>query len=234
MPHSTLTDLFDKYGRTARLFPALLCLPPYLLIDQDVLSKYFPATITSGIFVTLGDVSLSVVLLYLLVQVNRMVSKLLFEDRRAFPTTQALMPGGAGLSDQYRSRIALKVNADFRLSLPDTHAVALDREAAEQRCAEIGSQIVNRVAKGRLLYQHNIEYGFVRNLLGGCVLSFAVSCVAACAFRWVVPDHARLIFSLALATAYFIPLLFSRWILGYFSRAYAHILFREYVGDGLV
>lgn len=227
---SALGQYFDEYGQKARLAPALLCLPPYLLIGHLIIWPLIDPSIRGALAITAGDLTYSIVILYLMIQVHRLVSKLLFEDRNGFPTTEALMPHG-WLSHEYRAAVAERASKDFSVCLPDAAAVAADGAESVRRCEEIGSLIVGKVGKGRLLHQHNVEYGFWRNLLGGAVLATITSGAALVAFKWISPNSKALIVAMILFAVYSLLSLCAKPLLRHFSREYARILFREYLGS---
>ena len=229
---SHMNSLFNEYGRKARLFPALLCSLPFLLLLHFAISPHIDSSLTSKLFVMItGDISFAVVLTYLLAQINRTVSKILFEDKSKFPTTQMLLPSSKELSSNFRQKIEEKVSADFKMSLPTMADEQTDLEGAKTRIKEIVSLIINKVGSGTLLLQHNIEYGFVRNLIGGSVIAFLISIVSSVIFGFVVRDHTALILGVFLTFCYLVPILFSKIILKHYSEEYARILFREYVGS---
>ena len=225
-------ELFSKYGMKARLFPALLCVPPFMLIKHLAIDPFVDPSLTSKLWlVAAGDVSLASVLIYLLAQVNRFVSKVLFEARSEFPTTRMLLPSNKELSEEFRRKLTAKAQTDFNLSLPSLADEIADTPNAKTRIKEIVGLIINRVGNGRLLLQHNIEYGFVRNLIGGAVTAVLTSIAGIILFGFVIHNKAAFIVSILLAICYSLPLLFSKPLLSNFGRAYASILFREYAGE---
>jgi len=227
-----MSDLFNEYGRKARLFPALLCLPPFLLIKHFAIDSLLDPSLAGKLFViALGDVSLAAVLIYLLSQVNRFISKTFFEDKARFPTTQMLLPSSKELSSDFRSKIESKVTTDFRLSLPNSADEMADLENARLRINEIVALIINKVGSGKLLLQHNTEYGFMRNLIGGSVISLIASVAGIVLFGLVFMNNTAYVISMALSVCYLLPLLFSRPILTRYGKDYARILFREYLGS---
>ena len=227
-----MNSLFNEYGRKARLFPALLCSLPFLLLFHFVVGPYVDPSLTSKLFVLItGGVSFAVVLTYLLSQINRTVSKLLFEDKSKFPTTQMLLPSSNELSSNFRQKIEEKVIADFKISLPNEADEQADLGVAKTRIKEVVSLMINKVGSGTLLLQHNIEYGFVRNLIGGSVIAATVSIASCILFGFIIKNHTALTLAAFLTVGYFIPIIFSRIILKSYSEEYARILFREYVGS---
>ena len=99
---------------------------------------------------------------------------------------------------------------------------------ARRRIVEIVAQIRQKVRDGYLLLQHNIEYGFARNLIGGAPLGISVSIV--CAFYFYGDSRAITLFSVALAFLWGLLLLLSKTIIGRFGVLYAKRLIQEYIG----
>jgi len=226
-----MKELFSEYGVKARLFPALLCVPPFLLLKHFAVDPFIDPSLMKLWVVAAGDVSLAAVLMYLLSQINRFVSKTLFEARAEFPTTRMLLPSCKDVSDEFRQKIDQRVRADFHLSLPTPADESASVENAKTRIMEVVSLIINKVGKGKLLLQHNIEYGFMRNFIGGAVVAFTTSFIGVLLFRFVATNKTAFVTAVVLMGIYALPIVFSRSILANYSKAYALILFREYVGE---
>jgi hypothetical protein len=90
------------------------------------------------------------------------------------------------------------------------------------------SLIRDKVKDGRLLLQHNIEYGFVRNLIGGAVIVFPLTALSAPFFYF---SHPIIFWTFLVMSAGFLTLIvFSRRILEIYGVAYAKVLIQEYMG----
>ena len=89
--------LFDEYNRKARIYPALLTALPIFLVKHYIIDQYFSFSLTQ---VILGDISMLAVLVYLFSQINRFISKILFEKKVDFPTDKALFPSSSVLSKE--------------------------------------------------------------------------------------------------------------------------------------
>lgn len=226
-----MKELFGEYGVKARLFPALLCVPPFLLLKHFAVDPFIDPSLTTLWVSVAGDVSLVAVLMYLLTQMNRFVSKALFEMKSEFPTTLMLLPSSKDLSDEFRAKIDARVRIDFQLSLPTAADERASVNNAKTRIIEIVSLIINKVGNGKLVLQHNIEYGFMRNLLGGAIISLITSAASVAIFTLIVPSKTAFITAIVLVAAYAFLLIFSKPILAHYSKAYAPILFREYLGS---
>jgi len=225
-----MLELFNTYSRKARLFPALLCLPPFLLIKLLGIDPFISSSLFHSIFgVVVGNVSLGLVLLYALTQANRFISKALFENKAKFPTTRMLLPSSTDMSVEFRKRLADKVATEFGLALPSKAKELENPGNANVRAREIISMIIAKVGSGKLLLQHNIEYGFVRNLIGGSVISLVASMSGIVLFHFVIRNDLGYILSICFSVFYLMPIVLSRIILTHYGKEYASILFREYM-----
>lgn len=226
-----MNSLFNEYGIKARVFPAILCAMPFLVLKHFLIDPYFDLSITDKLFAgIMGDISLTVILIYLLVQINRLVSKLIFENKSNFPTSQMLLASSFKISREFRSKISQKIEEDFNLSLPTLADEKSNIENAKNRISEIVHLIINKVGDGVLLLQHNIEYGFTRNLIGGSLISFVVSFACIIIFSFIFQNKIAYIISITLSVLYTVPIIFSKTILKHYSEEYARVLFREYLG----
>ena len=224
------------YSTVARVFPTLLCLPPYALayvyfVGPELQSLL--AAITSEISAMVVDASLGIVFVYLMSQVNRTVSKTLwqkfyFDGEKAMPTTRMLLSSSNDLSDEYKMQLRSQMENDFGVDLPTPEEESEDILAARKRVSEVIARVRDRVGSGRLLLQHNMEYGFVRNLIGGCTLSAPTALLLAFLLPSGQSNVAAILAGL-LAVIYTLPLLFSKWIMHHYGDAYAKVLFREYL-----
>lgn len=226
-----MNKIFDEYGIKARLFPALLCSLPFIAIKHYIVNHYIPEDVTRQFLaVAFEDISLTVVSTYLLAQVSRFVAKALFEKKKEFPTVLMLLPSSTLMSAEYRKKIGDKVTADFQLTLPDHADETQNIDNTKTRISEIVQLIINKVGPGKLLLQHNIEYGFMRNLIGGSLVCMFISIAAAVFLKVHLAEQTGFIVASSLTVIYLIPLLFSKPILRHYSNAYAPVLFREYAG----
>lgn len=222
----TLENFFNEYNLKARVFPALLTAIPLFLIKHYIINQYFSFSLTQVIF---GDVSILIILIYLFSQINRVISKSLFEVKTNFPTDKALLPSSTALSQQYRQNLGEKIKKDFNLTLPELKEENENEEDVKTRIREIVKSIINKVKDGRLLLQHNIEYGFYRNLLGGSVVASVVSLVNIFLFCLWFQNKTIAITSMVLFLVYLFVVIFHKKILKHYSEEYTQVLFREYL-----
>ena len=119
---------------------------------------------------------------------------------------------------------------DFNLNLPQALDEKLYPEETKIKIREIVGLIINKVKGGNLLLQHNIEYGFVRNLMGGSVVACIVSILNIILFKFVFMNKIVFVTSILTLLIYLMPIIFSKKILKHYADEYADKLFREYLG----
>jgi hypothetical protein len=225
---------FDKYTRKARVYPAVITLLPFLIFTLnckiDGLEKIFNNLLGVKI---LSQISVSLVLLYLLTQINRFVGKFLFEkklfnEELDLPTTLYLLPLNQEFSEQYKNKIREKVKKDFCMDLPTGEDELKDILIAKRRAAEVVGLIRQKVKDGRLLLQHNIEYGFARNLIGGAIIALFVAIFDVVFFSL---NNDKLVISLSIIITIFFSLilLMCKGIINHLAHQYAKRLFQEYL-----
>lgn len=226
-----MNKLFSEYNIKARIFPAILCSIPFLITKHFVIDPLLGTAFSNSIFsIVVGDISILVVLTYLFSQINRVLSKGMFENKSIFPTTKMLLPSGKGISSVLRQELKGKIFRDFNINLPDLAEENSDFENSLLRIKEIVGLIISKVGDGKLLLQHNIEYGFIRNFAGGSVVASVVSLINIILTK-IFYNKTALILSIVLLVIYLLSILISKLILQRFSSDYAQILFREYLGN---
>jgi len=225
---------FDKYNRTARVYPSIIILIPFLLFtiycNIDGLKDVFDDLLKVKI---IGNITISIVLLYLLVQINRFFGKFLFEknlfkDELKMPTTNFLLYSNSQFSREYKTKIRDRIYKDFKIKLPTAQEELDDTDNAKKLIVEAIGLIRQKVKNGRLLLQHNIEYGFVRNLIGGSILGLLMSLVDSFYFY---SQANKLLFGLSLGLLFCFAILLSihKPIIKHLGNQYAKRLFQEYL-----
>ncbi|GBE16457.1 hypothetical protein BMS3Abin15_00274 [bacterium BMS3Abin15] len=227
--------IFSKYGINARIAPAILCAVPFLVLYYWYLSPYL-----SGMFSFFGDlkiisdISFPVLLIFLLAQINRHVSKVLFQkfyfkEELYMPTTNFLLYSDNHYTKQYKDDFRDKVFTDFNIKLPKEPEEMKNELFARQRIVEAMSLVRKKCEKSKILLQHNIEYGFFRNLIGGSVIAAPLSLIFTI-YCYVFIHNTTATISLGLCFILFsLLILFSKNLITEYGKAYAKILFQEYI-----
>ncbi len=225
---------FDKYSRTARIYPSIIILIPFLLFtihcNIDRLKELFDDILKAKV---IGNITISIVLLYFLIQLNRFIGKYLFEKNlfeheHQMPTTNFILLHDTQFSKDYKIRIRKKIEKDFKIKLPKEHEELQDIKNARRRIVEANGLVRQKVKNGRLLLQHNIEYGFARNLIGGSIIGILMSIIDLIYF-YVQSNSLLTAISIGLTLFFAFLLALHRLIIKYLGNQYAKRLFQEYL-----
>lgn len=227
----------DIYDIFARLVPAVLVGVPLYVLYFFLLSPYIGAFLGSLLaWKIASDVTVSIAILYLVAQINRLLSKEFYEKRifqtgLYLPTTCYLMHSDVSLSDYMTRQVHDKIKRDFGIDIPSPQEEERDEGGSRQLIKESVSLIRMRVGKGQLVHQHNIEYGFARNFVGGSILGMGASIVAMAIFLWVYPDTIAASVSAFLLIIYAVVLLLGEKIIRSFGINYCEVLIQEYLAQ---
>lgn len=225
---------FDKYNRVARLYPSLIILIPFLLFTINCrlanLENVFDSILGVKI---IGNITISVVLLYFFIQINRFLGKFLFEriifkNELQMPTTRFMLFNDNEFSREYKNQIRAKIKNDFQIELPSEFEESQNNENVRKRILEAVGLIRQKVKNGRLLLQYNIEYGFSRNLIGGSILGLLMS-VFNIVYFYNINDKIIGGISIALAICFALLLIICKPIINHLGNQYAKRLFQEYL-----
>lgn len=185
---SELAQLFDSYGRQARVFPGLLTIFPPLL----AILSWFPWLLLSNVMATFLTIAMSCGLLYALASYARTKGKRaepkLLKSWGGWPTT-ILLRHDSELDPHTRKRYHtyLSTSVPLGLTFPTLEEERADRAAADH-VYDSAVRWLKESARGRehvMVLRENAQYGFRRNLWGlktvGLVLCFLTLALIATA-----------------------------------------------------
>ena len=228
---------FNSYTLTARIFPAILSAIPFFALHfyylRPILGEFWNELLG---FQVVTDVTLSLVFLFLLLQLNRLVAKELFEKRffqdgLYLPTTDFLIHLDSYFSPEYTRRIHAKITNDFGITIPSLREESENPNRSRSIIKEVMGLIRNKIAEGRLVSQHNAEYGFFRNLVGGAFVALVMSIANIIIFWSFEIDGTAIWVSAVSSFIYLIIVLFGKKIITFAGRGYAKILIEEYMSQ---
>ena len=225
----------NSYYLKARLFPtALTAIPALFLYNKFVSSLYHNklANIYEAL-PAITDVMLSSAIVFLLVQINRFISKevfqkFYFQDEVRMPTTNLLLKSNTELETRIKQKIEGKIRSKFDITLLNETEESADEQRARKLIVSTVSQIRNILRDNEMLLQHNIEYGFFRNLIGGSFLAFIISLIVILVSHFSMDITSRNL-GIGFSCIYFIPLLFSKLIIKRYGKYYAKILYEQFM-----
>ncbi len=225
---------FDLYYLKARLFPAILTIFIPLFVfgyffGSDELSKFISSLQNKKI---ISGIAISAILLLPLAELGRIVGKIVedgqFSNQSEFPTTRLLLKNNDGLSSDLKEKIYKKVESDFDLSLPSKKEQEENIDDSKKRINEVVMLIRAKLKSNKFLLQHNIEYGFIRNLIGGSIVGVILLIINMFIFVYINNGFALAI-SIAIAACYLMLLAFKDKLLNLYSESYAKILVQQYL-----
>ena len=222
------------YVTKARIFPTVIMAPPVLCAINVVLGAHAPFWLSAPSYLALfSKTTVASAVVYLLSQINRfigaeVVERVVTKKRGDFPTTHLLFPRNEGLSAAMRNAISKKAEQLFSVALPAQVSPETELEI-RRTIADLVARMRGQTRRHKLLLQHNIEYGFWRNLIGAAVVTFLAS--IACAFFHAEGLLGDTVYKMSLVYAVSSVLLMasSPFILARLSVRYAHVLFEAFL-----
>ncbi|WP_147276941.1 hypothetical protein [Runella aurantiaca] len=224
------TIIPSKYEFFSKIFPTYIACLPLLLLFKSVseYAKFLDELNNMG--VVFFNVTIYLVISYFFVSVVRGFGKFLetnfFDSEKSFPTTNFLLYQNDEFSKRYKESIRNKISTDFGIQLLSETDEANDVNEAKNTIKDVVGLIRNKVGKGKLLLNYNIQYGFIRNLIGGSILGFIFSGI-----NLIVLDNTSILYKITLWLMAFYILLTVAYkpILRFFSKLYAQRLYSEFL-----
>lgn len=225
----------NSYYFKARLFPTVLTSIPAIFLYNKLVAPIYHSQLENiyAELPTITNVIFSGAIIFLLVQINRLLSKeifqrLYFRDEINMPTTNLLLKSNKELETSIKQKIEEKIRSMFNITLLPLIEESTDELRARRLIATTVSQIRNVLRDNSLLLQHNIEYGFFRNLAGGSFLAFLIS-IAILIYSQYTGDLVTRNISIILSLIYFLPIILSKVIIDRYGKYYAKILYEQFL-----
>jgi hypothetical protein len=182
----------------------------------------------------LMHITVSSALVYAFALLNRFLGKELFQrfyfkNEDQMPTTNFLLNTDRTLSANMKNKITQKIFDDFDIRLPPAADEEADTTEARKQIIFAVSQIRNKTRGNSLLLQHNYEYGFIRNFLGGSVFALLICILNIVLFNYVIPNKLASGISIGLGIFFLIFILLSKWLIKRHGKIYAKVLFEQYL-----
>lgn len=227
---------FDKYSLTGRVIPAFVSMIiPIIVFNYFYASEEFAAFVGEIMEVKIvANITVPIVCLFILSQFGRMIGKNVFEkihfkDEKLMPTTQFLLFSDNTFSEQYKLKIRNKMDTDFGIKLLSKKEEDKDIEESKKIIVEAMALVRRKVHENKFLLQHNIEYGAMRNLIGGSVIGLLI-----CVFNIVFFEHFfinELASNISVFILFFygVLILLSKKIITFYGNRYAKVMFTAYL-----
>lgn len=223
------------YFYRARLFPALITSIPMLIFINKIVAIKYAAALKNvyDVLPLITHLGLSAAIIFLLVQINRLIAKEIFQrwhfrDELYMPSTNHLLLNSTYYPITIKNKIRDKIATQFQINLLNAVEEQQSPENARKMVATAVSQIRNTLRENVMLLQHNIEYGFWRNLIGGSLIAvFFSGIIIWYGYRNNFSDLISI--GLICFILFLIPVILSRMIIRYYGRYYAKILYEQFL-----
>lgn len=223
------------YFYRARLFPALLTSIPLLIFINRIMAvEYYDALKNVfDVLPLLTHLGLSAALIFLCVQINRVIAKEIFQrvffnDELNMPTTNHLLWKSIYYDLAVKKKIREKMTEKFGIILLSPEEEGQDEPKARNLIMTCVGQVRIALRGNSMLLQHNIEYGFWRNLIGGALLALIFS--AAIFVYGITNGFTDLItIGILLFGIYLMPILISKMIIRKYGNYYSKILYEQFL-----
>lgn len=229
-------EIFNSYNRPARIYPAIPCIIPVLIIYFYFLNNAIGDFVlfTKGFLKIAGVITVPSLAVFFFAHFGRSVGKFLYEricfkNQLFMPTTNYLLHSNDKYSDDYKNSIYNKIKANFNLELLSKEEEKDNETLARKKIVEAVGLIREKVKNGRLLLQYNIEYGFYRNLIGGSAIALLLSIFNWYFFAYIKSNDTAVFISTICIILYSIPVIFSKKIIKHHGDVYAEVLLKEYL-----
>lgn len=174
---------FNTYTINARILPAIISIIPFFVmwyyIRGYLVLKGLEDYLLNIRFY--GEITLSIAAIYFCSLIIRQLSKYFerkyFLEANGFPTTYLMTYKDNTFSKEYKDKYRQKIKVLFDINLLNEEEEKVKYSEAKKLLNEATKQVILKIKDGYLVKQHNIWYGFYRNLIGGTLISMAL-CIA--------------------------------------------------------
>lgn len=228
---------FDAYALKGRIAPAFLSIIiPIMVFNHFYVSEEFSKFVGEILGAKLiSNLTISGVCLMFLSEFGRLLGKNVFEkvffkDERYMPTTNFMLFNDSTYSEQHKNKIRNKITDDFDTLLPTKEEENSNQDNARIRIVEVMALVRKKLHGNKFLLQHNIEYGAMRNAIGGSVIGAVLSLINIVFFYYSTPNELAVTISVITLIIYLSLIALSKYIIVFYGNNYAKILYREYLG----
>jgi len=234
MSKKHFSSIEKKYTLQARYFPAILTVLPFCVL-LNLFRGYFITTLDGiSLFIPyLIQVGLSGAAFYFQMQLNRVISKEIFQNRifegeSNLPTTLCLLWSDSTIDKTIKQMIHTKIKSLFDISLLIPEAENKNKDHAKKMIILAVSQIRNSLRKNDQQVQHNREYGFWRNLAGGSLVAVCISIIIII-IELFIGNNSSIVISLIMFLLYSLLLCFCPHLIRKHGQYYAKSLFEQFL-----
>lgn len=227
----------NPYYMKARLLPTALTAMPAIIFYTNFIAPLYSENL-ANVFTTLPTITnatFSAAIVFLLIQLNRFCAKelfqrLYFQDELKMPTTNHLLWKNSFFDDAIKRKIRTKIRDKYDISLLSEEEETVEETRARKLISAAVSQIRISLKDNPMLFQHNVEYGFFRNLIGGSLLA-AFFTLLILIFAYVNSYQQLKLIAILLLIIYSTPLFLSKFFIKRYGDYYSKILYEQFLNQ---
>lgn len=227
--------MFNSYYIKARLFPTILTSIPLIILANNLMTGFIAQKFqeANAFIFAATNTSVSAAIIFLLVLINRFISKEIFQqwffqDEMRMPSTEYILGSNLHFDPKIKEQIRNKIKLRYKIHLLNSVEEKEDENRARKLIVAALSQVRNDLRPNKMLLQHNIEYGFFRNLIGGSLIAFMAS-FGLIIYGVNTSSNALQTTGTILCLVYLFPLLMSKALINKHGNYYAKILFEQFL-----
>lgn len=225
----------DKYYIRAKLFPTVLTAAPAIIFFNNFIAPLYNENL-ANVFSTLPTITnatFSAALIFLLILLNRFFAKevfqkIYFHDELRMPTTNRLLWADSFFDDSIKRKIRTKIRDKYDITLLSREEEAAEETRARKLITTAVSQIRISLKDNPMLLDHNIHYGFFRNLIGGSLLATVISLLILI-FAFIYSYQKLKLIGIFLLIVYLTPVVISSFIIKKHGDYYSKILYEQFL-----
>ncbi len=209
----------NPYYFKARLFPTILTAIPAITFYNYFIAPLYSESL-ARVFSTLPVITnftFSAAIVFLFTQLNRSCAKEIFQrfyfqDEQKMPTTNHLLWANTFFDDTIKRKIRTKIRDRYDISLLSAEEENANEIQARKLITTAISQIRITLKDNAMLFQHNIEFGFFRNLVGGSLIALLFVILIG-VFSFIQGYQGLKLIALLLFIIYLIPIALSKFFI---------------------
>lgn len=228
---------YNPYYLKARLFPTVLtAIPAVTLYNYFIAPVYYQSLANVfSILPAITNTTFSAAIVFLLIQLNRFCAKEIFQkwyfqDELKMPTTNHLLWADTFFDDTIKRKIRTKILDKYDISLLSPDEEKADEIRARKLITTAVSQIRISLKDNQMLFQHNSEFGFFRNLVGGSLIALLFTILIG-VLSFIFEFNGLKLIALLFLIVYLIPIILSKFFIQRYGDYYSKILYEQFLSS---
>lgn len=225
----------DRYQLGARFVPGILCSLPAVLLVWIAKNEEVSRALVSGMWSWISMAGVQFLIAAGAVQYitswGKRYEDQIFDKGLRMPTTEKLLWGNSESSESLKRKVRAKLKDDFGIKLPSKEAERKNEHAARVEIRDAVARIRLRVGNGVRVHEHNIRYGFIRNLAAGARFALLVAIMGIGLAGWLRNSLYVTLFAVMML-GYGVAMITGRKMIVCHGEHYSDQLLNEYADNG--